>query len=1213
MDKIKGFSQKETDNLIASSDKYKKEGMSDVDADTKAVMDLYASLQEEINKLKTKSDKQESVKKTVSVKPELVKEAPKTTSVESKSREVKDVEINQVEKNALISEGYDNSTINKAVKEANELRRLPAKELFKVLNEKGVFNLGKGDTNVERPDIGLASSEYNNTLSQLEKSKDTKTIEKLMNFIEDIKETGVIKTIRGTGGKTERFSAPLHRSLLEKSNPDRGLTEIEEKEKLAEEETRLAYESQLEDAAQYQKVSDKAGNISKAVDRIKKVMPKVNVVMDNTIKGAGQVKGNTLSINPDYAGFDTPIHEAGHILIDSIGYSNKVIQAAIAQLKTTPLWEETKKLYSDLNEEMLGKEVLAEAIGREGAGIFDKEVDKTRFKALLDYIFNKLKQLFGVDKNIAKSLAKQIIGGIKTKELVGKNETVQEARKREISEDEAALNELYEVFKNTPDLSKFKYEDLLDAYNIIITSTDIPQGKENKIKNEILKRIGMNFFQRSMDKARNDPKFSEEKAIKKDIGWFDKQFKVLSHFSNAFPEMKGLSDLWQTAYFDKIKASREKKNLNEKLAVEVIKDRNDRLGIVQRGKEFIQQLLGNQNYKYFDYLDNGKGGLITVSEANQKGYTKAQIDYLKFVREEIGERKNLIASESYDVAMDVLRTDKRFYENFQTENSVAAVSSLLGNTHNINKVRIKFTNPLTGKEEISEYENIEKILTKYGEKGVKEKFKALLAIGKYNYRARKQLKESVSVDEKGESNVLNVIRKGEYSLDENGQLKSKFDRPREETRAYSKDFYTAMQEFIDDTQHIKHISPLIPIINAIDYINKNGAYEFDEDGNRVIKHGKKDNVSEWLKEWTNLHVIKRPNETDPALDLGLRFLRNWASLSTMMFNTPAQFMNMAIGNYNNWRKDNSKTWAKGQARLFGGGKRKVTKDYAYGLVNPYAIDIARKYGAVSTDVDSNPISTAGGIMAKLGFLGTKWGEFQIQASGMLGKLSDEDYNSFEYKKNKFGVDELVVKDEIQGEKRKALEKRILDAIDEVSDVQGKYSDKDKMNIMNNELGKSIMQYKVWMPAWYRTRFGEEGSFTTMVNGGIKEIRDQIKDEGFMKTLASGNDTKAVKDFKSNIKGLMVTALLMSFVYSDDEDKKKSLAAKTAQKALSDVLFIFDPNNLKFTISRPIASVSKINDLLDAVTKLNEIDSKDVVKLLPGKKVADAVEYLTEED
>jgi len=51
--------------------------------------------------------------------------------------------------------------------------------------------------------------------------------------------------------------------------------------------------------------------------------------------------------------------------------------------------------------------------------VFDTESEKSKFQKYLDYIFDWLKQKLGLDKNVAKSLAKQIIGGVKTKDLKG--------------------------------------------------------------------------------------------------------------------------------------------------------------------------------------------------------------------------------------------------------------------------------------------------------------------------------------------------------------------------------------------------------------------------------------------------------------------------------------------------------------------------------------------------------------------------------------------------------------------------------------------------------------------------------------------------------------------------------------------------------------------------------------------------------------------------
>jgi len=471
-------------------------------------------------------------------------------------------------------------------------------------------------------------------------------------------------------------------------------------------------------------------------------------------------------------------------------------------------------------------------------------------------------------------------------------------------------------------------------------------------------------------------------------------------------------------------------------------------------------------------------------------------------------------------------------------------------------------------------------------------------ITKYNFKARRQLKQQVNIDQKGEDNVLNVVRAGDFSLDSRGQLRSKFDKPRDPRRPYSKDFYTALHEFIDETEHIRYMNPLVPIINSVSYINKHGV----ETADGKVLHSHKDNVVEWLKDWSDLHILQRPNETDPALDATLKFLRGWTSLATMMFNTAAQSMNVAIGLYSNWRKDSSSYLAKGLGRLF------KTQDGMW-----MARDLIHKYGASSTDVDSNPLVSAGSILTKVGFFGTKWGEFIIQGSGLLGKMTKEDLNSFEYKTNQYGIKELEVKDSISKEKKDALEKRILDYIKEVSDVQGKYGEADRRNFMNNEVGKSIAQYKVWMPDWFLSRFGDRGTISNMVRDGFAELKKDIKDKGMVKGFWEN------KNFMSNLKEAMVIVLLFTLAHSEDDekDKDKSLLVKKAKKALGDVLFIFDPNTLKWTISRPIASIGKINDLLDVGILLTkgegEKAGEKVINALPAQKALDIVDYLEEED
>jgi len=569
--------------------------------------------------------------------------------------------------------------------------------------------------------------------------------------------------------------------------------------------------------------------------------------------------------------------------------------------------------------------------------------------------------------------------------------------------------------------------------------------------------------------------------------------------------------------------------------------------------------------------------------------------------------------DNWNNELQILRNDKKFYENFATENVISAFSSLLGNTWNINNVRIEFTNPLTDKKQTTEYENVEKILIAYGKKGPIQKANAIRLIAKYNVAARNQLAENVNRDEKGDTNVLNAIRSGDYSLSTNGKLESKFDKQRNPNRPYSKDFFSAINEYIDDTEHIKHMQPLVPIINAIDVLNK-GVY--DSDGNEI--HYKKKNVTEWLKDWSDFHILKKPAPAilgkyeSERLGLALRFFRNSASLTMMMGNVLAQTRNAAMGVYNTWRKENGETVAKGMKRMFG--------DMAK------ATALIHKYKVVSTDIDSNPIRSAGGMIAALGYAGTKWGEFLVQGSQFLGMVDKKDYDRFEWKKNSFGVDELVVK---QGVDEKAIQKRMLALVDKVSDVQGKYSEKDRRNIQNSELGKSIMQYRVWLPDWWRIRFSKDaGSWKNMFNEETGTLRERFKKASLKEGTAKAiwND----KNTMSNVKEIMTITLLLALLYDDDEDEKKSMASQQAMKVLSEMVGVVDPSNMKQLIERPIASMGVVTKLLDAVDHLFAFEAddfyksgkhkgeakigQDVKNFIPGKQGIKAVEdYLEDEE
>ena len=250
----------------------------------------------------------------------------------------------------------------------------------------------------------------------------------------------------------------------------------------------------------FQRRSEIKGNVEKIVEKLKKSAPGIKVVYDENLEAAGKwsPKNKTITINPYYAGTDTPIHEYGHILIDAIGYNNKVIQAAINQLKGSKLWKQTESRYPELNEEGLAKEVLAEAIGVEGAGIFDKEADKSKFRTYLEYIFDWLKTKLGINKNIAKSLAKQVISGRGVKTEVDKTESEKFQKPKFTEEEKAAYKqqqkeqrkaereEIKEMMGEDKNLKSKSLDELIEMYETITAFS--PSSKRdvyNNIKEEI--------------------------------------------------------------------------------------------------------------------------------------------------------------------------------------------------------------------------------------------------------------------------------------------------------------------------------------------------------------------------------------------------------------------------------------------------------------------------------------------------------------------------------------------------------------------------------------------------------------------------------------------------------------------------------------------------------------------------------------------------------
>jgi len=864
----------------------------------------------------------------------------------------------------------------------------------------------------------------------------------------------------------------------------------------------------------------------------------------------------------------------------------------------------------------------------------DKELEYSTIGSFDVYRSKALnRNLSAIKKSIKNAQAKLEDEETTTEEAKGIQEILDYHANLEAQDKKAYMdyrNDMSEIkgLTEEKEIHKYSEEELFKIYNNIINFQKFAKGT---LLPDVMKKIGMALFDKQSNALKNDPKtkemFDEDLSKIKDLTPTEVRMKVLSHMSQNFPELQALNKLYDSAVFAKEKEAKEKKRTLEKLGKKVIEEKNKQLGIAAT----VGSAFSSDSAKYFEYLDNGQGEYLTVNQAKKKGLSDAQIEFLKYMRELVAEREGLasIGADVDNMIMEVVKIDPGFKETYKQSGLAAAYSHLLGDTYNISNVRIPYTDPNTGKEGVTEFKNIENILIAYGKQGLPQMLKALALLTKYNWRARKQLKVGKNYDQSGEDNELKIIKGGEYTLDGNGNLIGKFDRKRNKDRGYSKDFYKAAMSYIEDTAHVKHMTPLMPAISSIQYLNENGV--FGEKGEEL--HGKKPNVVKWLEDWRDMHIFKKEKETIPELDLVLKTLRFMTSATTMWFNLPAGAMNLFIGLYNNWRAQTEPILRKGNARLFLKGTRKA--GYGMGALNPYAVDLIRKYNVVSTDIDSNPKIFAGRIFDTIANGATRFGEFIVQGSGVLGLMDEDLYNSFEYKKDKHhGVEQLVVK---EGLDEKEIEKKILALRNRISDIQGKYADKDKRNFMNNELGKAVMQFKVWIPDFFIERFGQpyinadgeyrQGSMRPLIKDGFKDLRAEFKKQGKSALMANTPDAIA---FRQNLKGLMAITLLSILANSGDDDEEKSLAVKMASKGLSDVLFIFNPTDqgtLKFTLSKPIAGMSVVDRFIDTADHLLAFEEddyykrtgapkigNDILNIMPGKKlIKPAVDLMFDEE
>lgn len=145
----------------------------------------------------------------------------------------------------------------------------------------------------------------------------------------------------------------------------------------------------------------------------------VNVIVDHTITGLGQVDPTAPGENPTIrintiAAEDTIPHEFAHIYLDLLGLDNPLVKKAIEELsditgKYGSLQDHMRQHYRDYSGDMYDKEILATAIGLEYIRI-EKTADAT-LSAVAEKLINPTKdsESPGWFKNVVNAIKKFFI------------------------------------------------------------------------------------------------------------------------------------------------------------------------------------------------------------------------------------------------------------------------------------------------------------------------------------------------------------------------------------------------------------------------------------------------------------------------------------------------------------------------------------------------------------------------------------------------------------------------------------------------------------------------------------------------------------------------------------------------------------------------------------------------------------------------------------
>ena len=742
-----------------------------------------------------------------------------------------------------------------------------------------------------------------------------------------------------------------------------------------------------------------------------------------------------------------------------------------------------------------------------------------------------------------------------TVQEVNRNESLKESLEKLYRQYQANFNLAQEFDQNivqTGKLSNISEERLTD-YALLFQKLDPSaiSGVHQATVIELAKRAG-----ETQKASRNGIEWTD----KGDISWLHSWFGS-NNISGNRPEIQKLVREMEKEYDnfmeENIKFQKELERLTKNLVRDRIAENSNLSGkIINFARWFSGGLsekqnsiiYGNMYDKKISYI-NGKEvpelKLKSNSDFLKTKPSQAEVEFYNFFKNTTNKygkiTKSALGEKYKEGYIPHMKTG--LVGSMKQRGLFGLYDYMLQGTGDIDAVRVKGTNPVTGKTIILPYHEWRYLY--YSQKGIKnqsksKQFKSVASLDVIRKRAEKLAKTGKHEDGKDISRTEQEIH-GMMGTN----LMSRFTKSRGVSAAMfgSQDLGRALSQYVNTTlftygnENFKGFKSMTPLLDGVIAYNKT--------------KGNKNSVTYLENVWKRGFYSFRDSQTGLGrlADTAIHKLVKMTRLRFLSLSSTGGIGNLMVGKYNEFRSKGGKKFVIGENRYW--GQRKKSWALIKNQLNPesFAYDL----------IQGNDTSGLNSILMAP-YIGS---EHYIQGSGFVSQFTEEEWS-------RIGDDGSVPAD---------LKNKVDLYVDNVVRQQGYgYSKVDQLGIATYSWGKAIMQFKKWIPTAISERFQKEtidrfgqmrsGSNATAFAFGAEFARDVISGEQKMSDFRKKfkqlpeHKQEAVRTF---FRGMQVVAALtaISMLFGDSDDEELIGLSKFADDTVDDIMFLTDPRRLKF--------------------------------------------------